>query len=956
MTDGGDGLVVRSMGMMRCSASAAPALRIAWFLVVLVVVLVCPERAGADPVAAAASATTAIYYGRDVPHELFAHYDRVVVEADHFASAPPSPRAQLFAYVSVGEIHSTRAWHKDVPAKLVLGNNGAWGSEIVDTRDPVWHAFLLDRVIEPLWKKGYRGFFLDTLDSYKRVVTGATATAEHARGIGRFISSLQKRHPDAKVIVNRGFDVLPYVARVDGLVVESLFATCDPTGKICRAVPERESGALLALIRQIQASRHIPITVIDYVPSADLEARRNAAKRIADLGFDPWVTSPKLDEYGMGRVEIVPRRVLVLYKHNTEGYLGIQDACVLIAPVLEWLGYAVDYADVNKPLPAQSLAGRYAGVVTLLPEGVERPDAYKNWLIKQVDAGVRVAFVEGFGFEPDEPFLKRLGLAAAKPVVKPPVKMVKTSEYFGFEAPVRPRVRDRSPFVANRGDLNELLRFEDASGAAWSGAVIGPWGGVAFLPHVIAESLEQERRWILDPFKFLKDALALPPIPAPDVTTEGGRRIFTVHIDGDAFVSRVERRGAPFTAAVVLEELLKRFHVPHTVSIVEGEVGPTGMYPQYTDKLEGYARKIFALPHVEMASHSFSHPFEWEDAEAGKREPHVPHLAIKGYKFDLTRDVKGSVDYINTLAPPGKRVKVMLWTGNCAPSEHAVGLTQKLGLMNVNGGGATRTRDYPSLTRGSAMGIPKAPGVYQVFAPVENENVYTNDWLGPFDGYRHAIETYKLNDSPRRLSTLTIYYHFYSAAKTASLVAVKEVYEWAVEQETTPMYLSEYAAKVLAFQRASLARRADGAWEIGNLGELRTLRLDPALGWPMHEASIGVAGVRDAPQGRYVHLTDAREKGLAVVVAGKAPGSSPRLVHANGRARVWKPSGKSGARVRVTADVPLEIEVAAKGKCRLLVAGKPAKASREPSLPTGEVVTSFELPAMDTGEAELDCE
>ena len=130
----------------------------------------------------------------------------------------------------------------------------------------------------------------------------------------------------------------------------------------------------------------------------------------------------------------------------------------------------------------------------------------------------------------------------------------------------------------------------------------------------------------------------------------------------------------------------------------------------------------------------------------------MPHLAIKGYTFDLDRDIKGSRDYINSLAPPGKSVKVTLWSGNCAPSDRAVGLSQKLGMFNVNGGGATRTRDYPSLTRGSAMGIPKAPGVYQVFAPVENENVYTNDWLGPFDGYRHAIETYQLNESPRRLS------------------------------------------------------------------------------------------------------------------------------------------------------------------------------------------------------------
>src|SRR5688500_7944647 len=64
----------------------------------------------------------------------------------------------------------------------------------------------------------------------------------------------------------------------------------------------------------------------------------------------------------VGSVEVIPRRVLLVYKHDAVGYLGVQDASVLIAPVLEWLGYAVDYADVKKPLPSQSLAGRYAGI------------------------------------------------------------------------------------------------------------------------------------------------------------------------------------------------------------------------------------------------------------------------------------------------------------------------------------------------------------------------------------------------------------------------------------------------------------------------------------------------------------------------------------------------------------------------------------------------------------------
>jgi len=902
------------------------------------------------------SPSTAFYYAKDLPPELLAHYDRVVIEADHFPRAPRSPRAELFAYVSVGEVHPTRSWHKEIPRRLVLGRNGAWGSDVVDTSSVEWSSFLLDRVIEPLWARGYRGFFLDTLDSYERFVPDVQGRNNHARRIGAFVGSLKQRHPDAKVILNRGFDVLPHSPKVDGFVVESLFSTCDASGTSCRPVPAAESAALLARIRDVQARHHLPITVIDYAPSSDPAARRALAKQIAGLGLEPWISMPKLDEVGIGRVEIVPRKVLLLYKSNGEGYLGVQDAAVLIAPVLEWLGYAVEYVDVRQALPAGKLVGRYAGIVTLLPEGVDAREAYRRWLLDQIAAGIRIAFVEGFGFEPDIQFLGRLGLAPASATAKAPMRILKSSEHFGFEAPVRPRLHERPPVVSAREDVRSLLRVADADGETWDGAVMGEWGGAAFLPYVIEERLEQERRWILDPFKFLKEALALPPIPAPDVTTEAGRRILTAHIDGDAFVSRAERPGSPFTAQIILEEVLERYRIPHTVSIVEGEVGPAGMYPQHTEKLEAFARRIFALPHVEMASHTYSHPFEWEDAEAGRRDGHVPHLAIPGYTFDLHRELAGSVAYIDGLGPQGKRVKVMLWSGSCSPSQRAVALSDKLGLFNVNGGGATRTRDLPSLTRGSAMGIPKGDGVYQAFAPIENENVYTNDWLGPFDGYRHVIETFELNDMPRRLSTVSLYYHFYSAAKAASMRALEQVYGWALAQETTPLFLSEYAARVLAFQQVSLARRLESeTWEVAGLGELRTVRADAALGWPDPSRSIGVAGLRDVRQGRYVHLTDDRERGVAVIAFGAAAPVGPRLVDANGHARRWRSGDAGRASIQIAGNVPLEIDVAAGGPCVLTTGARRIGGTTQPPVVGGGRVTRFRIAGTDTGEVDIEC-
>ncbi|MBN0308485.1 PbsX family transcriptional regulator, partial [Pseudomonas aeruginosa] len=58
------------------------------------------------------------------------------------------------------------------------------------------------------------------------------------------------------------------------------------------------------------------------------------------------------------------------------------------------------------------------------------------------------------------------------------------------------------------------------------------WGGFALAPYVLEEGSEH-RRWILDPFAFLRKALRLVPFFSDTATTENGRRIATVHIDGD---------------------------------------------------------------------------------------------------------------------------------------------------------------------------------------------------------------------------------------------------------------------------------------------------------------------------------------------------------------------------------------------------------------------------------------
>ena len=217
---------------------------------------------------------------------------------------------------------------------------------------------------------------------------------------------------------------------------------------------------------------------------------------------------------------------------------------------------------------------------------------------------------------------------------------------------------------------------------------------------------------------------------------------------------------------------------------------------------------MFALPHVEAASHSFSHPFRWKKLPAGSEDEGY-NLAIPGYAYDVDREVAGSVKYVESLLPKGKRCEVFLWTGDCNPKKETLEKTYQAGLLNMNGGETIMSRMRPSLTAVAPLGIPR-DAIFQVYAPNQNENMYTNLWTGPFYGYERVIETFQLTDKPLRLKPINIYYHTYSASKPASLKALKKVYDWALSQPVLPLHASAYARKVLDFNEQTLAR--EGEW------------------------------------------------------------------------------------------------------------------------------------------------
>ena len=432
--------------------------------------------------------------------------------------------------------------------------------------------------------------------------------------------------------------------------------------------------------------------------------------------------------------------------------------------------------------------------------------------------------------------------------------------------------------------------------------ITAPWGGAALDPYVLRIDIDQQAEWVVNPFEFLASALALPPIPTPDITTAYGSRLLFAHIDGDGAVSRGEWYGAPYAIEVVLDRIIRRYALPITVSVIEGETGAAGLYPQLSSEMERIAREIFALPYVEAATHTYSHPFNWSRAEHSPCD-HSVRLPIEDYAYDVQREVLGSTEYVARLLPEGRSVETILWSGNALPTAAALAAAKGIGLGNLNGGNTCVTRDHPSITHVSPIARPIGEYLH-VYAPITNENVYTNDWTGPFYGFRRVIETFELTERPRRLKPLNIYYHFYSGCKVSSLRALEDVYDWTLTQETRPIHVSEYLALARAFQEVSIARTLDGEWRFSGGDALRTFRIPAELGWPaLTDDSVHAFHTSDV--GRFVTLDQHRRLTLQA-----SPSVAAGISRTNGTV-VRLERGPSSLRFRIAAHVPVEVTIAA---------------------------------------------
>ncbi len=790
-----------------------------------------------------------VYYGENISYPMVGIHDYIIVQPSHINTDSYGFKVykeKLYAYVSVGEIDRGINEYKHVKKEWILAQNRAWSSDVLDLKNSEYINFLFEKMIEPQRKRGFRNFFFDTLDSYQLASKTKEDLLLNKKALISFINEFHKRYPESKLVINRGFEVIDAVHNsVDAVLFESYFQGVGGKKLAYKAVSDGDREWLDYYLTKIK-NYHLDIISVDYLDLKDMPKEGAAlVTKLERENFIPYVANRELNSYGLSSKNAIKREVFTLIdEHRLDRTL--LEAHQYGGTVLEYMGYVQKLHDINNGLPKMSEMRHYAGVIIWLQDFIKKPKKLVKWVNNLQTIGVKVIFANNFGFAPSSSLLKPLGIKVrtTTEIIK---KIKHKDEMMGYEIDVPLAISSLQ--IESKG-AKPLLVYENKNTTTSTPAAITKWGGYAIGSSFMV-SMNKDNIWTINPFMFFKEALGLKELVVPDVTTENGRRLLFTHIDGDGMMNRVEGDFGYYSGDVILNKILKVYKIPHSVSVIGSEISDKGLYPKISPELRKIAKDMYALENVEPATHTFTHPFFW-DKIVDDNLNEAYRLKPKNYTFSLEKEINGELKNINENFAPKHKAKAVFWSGDCAPRKNALSLIAKSNVLNINGGDTIITATTPWLSGVAPLGLQR--GVYtQVYTGAQNENVFTNDWLGPYWGFKRVVQTFKLTNSPRRFKPIDIYYHLYSGSKEASLRALEYVFDWAIAQDVMPIFTSEYIPKVMDYYIVSMTNEND-KWLFDGMQDLNTLRIEKeGVGIDLNN-SLSVVGIKHFEKHTYISL------------------------------------------------------------------------------------------------------
>ena len=663
---------------------------------------------------------------------------------------------------------------------------------------------------------------------------------------------------------------------------------------------------------------------------AAFDVQKNARPALPPLG---QVAVGGQKPYPAG-VQPIRRKVLCFYQRSMNESPTENQVYINAEVILDHLGLVTEYRAIEDPLPSDTEMESYRGVILWLSKGViPRAKAFDSWFQNQMKAGRYGVVLGGYDLRDDadlssvdptaayalmgldfdplgsSPTLSQRGFSGFKGVAPADASVVFEEPLtMGFERALDWNDKDLHTgwhlVRAKNPDVQVKLTVKRREGLS-DVVDITPTGGVVVGPFAMHDTAQERVKltesvrpdadqgavaeelggeaWRLDPFRFFSQALRVDKMAKPDVTTLNGNRIYFSHIDGDAFggMSLIDR--SSLNGEMMLREVLKPLGLPITVSFVTVDIAKR-LDPKYSRELKT-AQEILALPNVEPASHTFTHPFDWMRGDLAVSDATPDKVRLVRKDIDLKKELDDSVDFIDALCPPEKRCQILLWSGRCNPPAEALSMVRQEGLPNLNGGESVFDQTHPYIA-GLKPLFGRTGDEIQYHVSAAGDFYYTSSWTRNYDGMKNLVDFFSKTETPRRLRAMNVYYHFYLAERQLGIDGLQAAYDYVRKQPIAPMFASEYVEILADSLRTQLGQTEDGATWVSNSGDLRTIRFDEEPRFLDLEKSRGVLGYSHLNGNLYVHLDGQGEARIALSLSPPSQVYFERFSHRTQKVKI----------------------------------------------------------------------
>lgn len=550
---------------------------------------------------------------------------------------------------------------------------------------------------------------------------------------------------------------------------------------------------------------------------------------------------------------------------------------------IQYLGGHVRYFNLSKGLPSEQWSKDCRAILVWQTEFGKplvagRELQWINYLRTQLKQGKRLLLLENPGFNTDLVYqkgeiqnaylqlLKEMGFEFKRSWTAQQKAQILDPRACQGESPKTPSPR-RWISLQNKSDWQGRCLAQDPSQAASTAPLIwtGSKGALASPGSLIRSGVVKNGKnddawfqWHIDPFSFFNEALGLSLVPKWENSLRLGKRIFFAHVDGDGFMNHSVSNPQLWTSQILKDSILLRYPgYPIAISVIGAEVNP-----EYLGDAQSQKRllELWRLPQVEASSHTFSHPFVYNQTQKQLfRNSYESYaLVLPKHNQNWEYEFKGNTQWLNKIATQaGKQIKTLQWSGNCLPDALALRLSREAGIGNINGGDNRLDRNYASVSGLSPLGF-EFRSELQVYAVNSNETIYSEGWTWQYQGLERVIETWQRTGYPRLLKPVNLYFHFYALDHNESLASFRRIFQWLDQNDLFPLELSQYTRIVQNAYKASIDSLGHGEWLLSPTTPLSTIRISTQLGYP-NDTDPNLLGYLRQGHLTYLYLEQAKQ-------------------------------------------------------------------------------------------------